>query len=109
MRTLTLQKLSLLALAAIFSVAGSYGSAGADPANYPQFAQQSPPDKSKLSFISIDELVAEIKAGKKPLIIDVRTAAEYREVHILSAVSAPLADFKDYVNSIPKDRLVILY
>jgi Rhodanese-like domain len=81
--------------------------AQADPSKYPQFAQQSPP--ANVSFISVDDLVHEIRAGKKPLIIDVRTVEEYREVHILGAQSAPLAEFNGYVKSIPKDRLVILY
>ena len=81
--------------------------AQADPSRYPQFAQQSPP--ANVSLISVDELVKEIQAGKKPLLIDVRTAEEYREAHILGAASAPLAEFSAYLKSIPKDRLVILY
>src|SRR5262245_37213766 len=81
--------------------------AHADPSKYPQFAQQSPP--ANVSLISVDELVNEIQAGKKPMIIDVRTEEEYREVHILGAVSAPLAEFDAYLKSVPKDRLVILY
>jgi Rhodanese-like domain len=79
----------------------------ADPSKYPQFAQQTPP--ANVSLISVDDLVDDIRAGKKPLIIDVRTEEEYREVHILGAQSAPLAEFNGYVKSIPKDRLVILY
>ena len=79
----------------------------ADPSKYPQFAQQSPP--ANVSLISVDELATDIQAGKKPLIIDVRTEEEYREAHILGALSAPLAEFNAYVQSIPKDRLVILY
>jgi hypothetical protein len=79
----------------------------ADPSKYPQFAQQSPP--ANFLLISVDELVDEVKAGKKPMIIDVRTEEEYREVHILGAVSAPLEEFNAYLQSIPKDRLVILY
>jgi rhodanese-related sulfurtransferase len=39
----------------------------------------------------------------------VRTAEEYREVHILGAQSAPLEEFNSYLRMIPKDRLVILY
>jgi rhodanese-related sulfurtransferase len=81
--------------------------AAADPSKYPQFAQQSPP--ANVLLISVDELADEIKAGKKPVIVDVRTEEEYREVHILSAVSAPLAEFNAYLQSLPKDRLVILY
>jgi hypothetical protein len=81
--------------------------ATADPSKYPQFAQQSPP--ANVALISVDELVKEITAGKKPVIIDVRSEEEYREVHILGALSAPLPEFDAYAQSIPKDRLVILY
>ena len=84
-------------------------SAPADPSKYPEFAQQTVPPDVKLVFISIDELVAELKAGVKPLIIDVRSAQEFREVHILGAVSAPLTEFKDYIKSIPRNRPVVLY
>ena len=94
-------------LASLVGVLFIQQSAQADPSKYPQFAQQSPP--ANVSLISIDELVNEIQAGKKPMIIDVRTDEEYREVHILGAVSAPLAEFDAYLKSVPKDRLVILY
>jgi Rhodanese-like domain len=81
--------------------------AEADPSKYPQFAQQSPP--ANVAFISVDELAKDVRAGKRPLIIDVRTEEEYHEVHILGSVSAPLGEFNAYLKSIPKDRLVILY
>jgi hypothetical protein len=81
--------------------------ATADPSKYPQFAQQSPP--AKVSLMSVDELVQEITAGKKPMVIDVRSEEEYREAHILGALSVPLPEFNVYSQSIPKDRLVILY
>ena len=83
--------------------------AGADPSKYPEFAQQKLPDNITPEFISIEELVVDLKAGKKPVIIDVRSEEEYREVHILSAVSAPLGEFTYYLNSIPRDRPLILY
>ena len=84
-------------------------SAIADPSRYPQFAQQKLPDNVTPSFVSIDELIGQVTAGKKPLIIDVRTAEEYKEAHIVSAASAPLAEFKSYLKSIPRDRPVVLY
>jgi Rhodanese-like domain len=84
-------------------------SAIADPSKYPQFAQQKLPDNVTPSFISVDELIGQVTAGKKPLIIDVRTAEEYQDAHIVSAVSAPLAEFKSYLKSIPRDRPVVLY
>ena len=81
----------------------------ADPSKYPEFAQQTLPADIKPEFISIDELVKTLKEGAKPVIIDVRSGEEFREAHILSALSAPLAEFKDYLKSIPRDRPVVLY
>jgi 3-mercaptopyruvate sulfurtransferase SseA len=94
----------ILASLAVFLVTQQ---ATADPSKYPQFAQQSPP--ANVSLISVDELVKEITAAKRPMIIDVRSEEEYREAHILGALSAPLPEFNAYAQSIPKDRLVILY
>lgn len=97
--------LAALAAAALWCPA----SAQADPSKYPEFAQQQLPDNITPVFIHIEELVADLKAGVKPVIIDVRSDEEYREVHILGAVSAPLGEFKDYLKSIPRDRPVVLY
>jgi 3-mercaptopyruvate sulfurtransferase SseA len=104
----SLRRILLLAFV-IVSLLSADRTANADPSQYPQFAQQSLPANVPLALVSVEELVSEVKAGKKPLIIDVRTEAEYKEVHILGAVSAPLAEFKDYVKSIPRDRPVVLY
>ena len=81
----------------------------ADPSKYPQFAQQSLPDDIVPVFINVEDLVEAVKAGAKPMIIDVRTEEEFQEAHILSAQSAPLANFKDFVKNVPRDRLVVLY
>jgi Rhodanese-like domain len=108
MKTLNLRKILLLTLS-ILSLLAYHQTASADPSKYPQFAQQSLPVDVPLALTSIDELVAEVKAGQKPLIIDVRTTAEYNEVHILGAISAPLAQFREYIKSIPRDRPVVLY
>lgn len=83
--------------------------AQADPSKYPAFAQQTLPEDIKPQFIGIEQLVKEIRSGTKPVIVDVRTAEEFHDAHILSAVSAPLAEFKDYLKSIPRDRPVVLY
>jgi 3-mercaptopyruvate sulfurtransferase SseA len=81
----------------------------ADPSKYPQFAQQELPKDIKPTFITVDQLVKEIENGAKPLIVDVRSAAEFDEAHILGAMSAPLANFRDHMTRIPRDRLTILY
>ncbi len=84
-------------------------STNADPSKYPEFAQQSLPADITPDFINIDQLVSELQAGAKPMIIDVRSKEEFNEVHILGAQSAPLAEFKQYLKSIPRDRPVVLY
>jgi rhodanese-like protein len=91
------------------SVAFVQPAAHADPSKYPEFAQQQLPDDIVPVFISVDELVDVVKAGTKPIIIDVRSDAEFKEAHILGAVSAPLGEFKEYLKSIPRDRPIVLY
>jgi len=83
--------------------------AHADPSKYPEFAQQTLPEDIVPVFISVEELIDAVKAGAKPMIFDVRTEEEFQEAHILSAQSAPLANFKDFIKNIPRDRLVVLY
>src|SRR5215467_3820597 len=107
MKGLLAHKKSLLGIFTLIGLVIFQSRAGADPSKYPQFAQQSPP--ANVVLISVDELSKEIKAGAKPMIIDVRTEEEYREVHITGAVSRPLEDFNTYAGKIPKDKLVILY
>jgi len=108
-RTAALCRIVFLAAAFAAMTFFAPPSAQADPSRYPEFAQQSLPANVTPAFISIDELVEELKAGEKPLIIDVRTDEEYREAHILGARSAPLAQFNAYLQSIPKDRPLVLY
>ena len=102
----TISLLTLLAAGALILFPAR---ASADPTRYPEFAQQKLPDNITPEFISVEELAVDLKAGKKPLIIDVRSEEEYREVHILSAVSAPLGEFTYYVNTMPRDRPLVLY
>ncbi len=99
----------ILAFLAALSISTYTRSAYADPSKYPQFAQETLPDNITPTFIHIEELVAELNSGVQPLIIDVRTVEEYREVHILGALSAPLGEFKSYLKSIPRDRPLVLY
>ena len=102
-------KKTLTAIAICASLLGMPRIAQADPSKYPQFAQQTLPDDIVPVFINVEELVEAVKAGAKPMIFDVRTEEEFQEAHILSAQSAPLANFKDNLKIIPRDRLVVLY
>ena len=102
-------KLFIFALLLSSSLMGIETSANADPSKYPEFAQQTLPENVTPVFINVEELVELVKSGAKPMIIDVRTDEEFKEAHILGAVSAPLAEFKTIVNNIPRDRPVVLY
>ena len=95
-----------LALALILSAAPA---ANADPSKYPEFAQQTLPADVIPDFIGVDQLVDDIKAGAKPVLLDVRTKEEFDEVHIIGAQSVPLGEFKEFLKSIPRDRPVVLY
>jgi hypothetical protein len=104
-----MKKLRLAALVLFLTLPAISQIADADPTKYPQFAQQSLPPNITPAFITVEELVEAVTAGSKPLIVDVRTAAEFKEAHILGAVSAPLAEFRDYLKSMPSDRPIVLY
>lgn len=109
MHLATPSKNFLIVIVLAVSLLGVQRSAEADPSKYPQFAQQTLPDDIVPVFINVEELVDAVKAGAKPMIFDVRTEEEFQEAHILSAQSAPLANFKDFIKNIPRDRLVVLY
>lgn len=81
----------------------------ADPSRYPQYAQQRLPKGVDPEFIHLTEFVEEIRGGKKPLIVDVRSAGEYQEGHITGSVSIPLGDMAKRLAEIPKDRSVVFY
>jgi len=81
----------------------------ADVSRYPQYAQQQIPGGVQPDFIKLEQLVGQITAGRKPLIVDVRSLEEYEEAHIKAAVSIPLGEIPTRLAEIPKDRPVALY
>lgn len=81
----------------------------ADSSKYPELAQHKLPEHVRPEFIFIDELLADIKAGKTSVVIDVRTAGEFRDGHIPGSRSAPIGEFARHIRDIPKDRPVVLY
>jgi hypothetical protein len=103
------KQILIFALVLSWSAMAIQTNANADPSKYPEFAQQTLPENVTPAFINVDELVELVKAGTKPMIIDVRTDEEFKEAHILGAMSAPLAEFKNFVKDIPRDRPVALY
>ena len=109
MRTPSWKRIFIFVLVLSWSPMGVETNANADPSKYPEFAQQTLPENVTPVFINVDELVELVKAGTKLMIIDVRTDEEFKEAHILGAVSAPLAEFKNFVKNISRDRPVALY
>jgi rhodanese-related sulfurtransferase/mono/diheme cytochrome c family protein len=59
-------------------------------------------------FVSVDDVAAALKAGKRMVIVDARPPSEWRQVHIAGAVSIPYHDMKRLAQ-IPKDAWVIAY
>jgi hypothetical protein len=98
-----------LALAVATAILTAAQGTFADPSRYPKLAQQKLPQNVTPDFISVDKLVAEVKAGIKPFIVDVRSSEEFTEAHILGSVSAPITEFASHIERIPKDRPVVLY
>ena len=61
--------------------------------------------------VSVKDMGALIKSEPRPVIIDLRNAAEYQLGHIAGAVSVPQADFKVRLDGLklPKTDAVVLY
>ena len=59
-------------------------------------------------FVSVDSVAAELKAGKRMVIIDARPPSEWRQAHIAGAVSIPYHDMKRLAE-IPKDAWAVAY
>jgi 3-mercaptopyruvate sulfurtransferase SseA len=96
---------ALLALASLSDDRSVY----ADASKYPQYAQQSLPPDITPNFINVDALVGEIINHRTPLMIDVRSAEEFKEAHIKGSISMPLDDFARRISEIPRDRALALY
>jgi rhodanese-related sulfurtransferase len=68
---------------------------------------------TSLLHAMVVENVYRMEAGRqiKFLIVDARSTEEYKEAHVLGAVSIPEKDFEKYKKDLPKDRtaLVVVY
>jgi rhodanese-related sulfurtransferase len=61
--------------------------------------------------VSVQEAAALMKGDPRPVVIDVREPADYAQAHITGALSVPMAEFKDRLESLklPKFDVVIVY
>ncbi len=62
-----------------------------------------------VTFIDVDELRVLQSSPRRITIIDVRSAEEFRDSRIKSAVSVPLTELEHRFNEIPRQGLVVLY
>jgi rhodanese-related sulfurtransferase len=67
-----------------------------------------PPDYP-VNYIKVDELKALLDQGARPDLIDVRTWAEYTELHIKGARSMPLKAVPERATEVSKTGLVVFY
>ena len=64
--------------------------------------------RGQLEEIDGDELVARVRRGEVT-VLDVRPAAEYAHGHLPGAISVPLADLEDRLQTLPMDKEVVAY
>ncbi len=66
------------------------------------------PSYSSYTDITVDEAKELIESGKA-FLLDVRTPAEYKEVHIKGAYLIPLNELEDRLDELPKDKPILVY
>ena len=81
----------------------------ANPNNYPQFAQQQVDPAIPIFFTGVERVKAQLEAGPPPMLVDVRSAEEYKAGHIPGAKSIPLDVLLRRMAEIPRDVPVVLY
>lgn len=62
---------------------------------------------SPIPSLSATELSEKLKAGKRPLVIDVRQPEEYRQGHIAGAKLIPLGELRNRIDELPKDKEIV--
>ena len=81
----------------------------ANPNNYPQFAQQQVDPAIPIFFAGVEQVKAQLDAGKPPILVDVRSTEEYNAGHLPKAKSIPLEVLPRRMAEIPRDIPVVLY
>jgi len=100
---MTLADLSELDLA----YAPPYSSAN-DPVNLAAFAGQN--DVSGFSpLITAGQLARELASPNPPLVLDVRTAAEWKRGYLSGAIHVPLDDLRGRLDSLPRGRRIAVH
>jgi 3-mercaptopyruvate sulfurtransferase SseA len=73
-------------------------------------AQPAAPPDYPVKFLKVDALKAQLDAGEKITIFDVRTPDAFTELHIKGAKNLPLRQVETRAaTDVPKNRRVVLY
>jgi 3-mercaptopyruvate sulfurtransferase SseA len=62
-----------------------------------------------VEFVGVDEVRKLQQSPRRPLLIDVRSADEFRDAHIAGAVNIPLGEIERRQGEVPREGLVVLY
>ncbi len=82
--------------------------AAAPPMNTPAFGELTPEQDAAVARMDIAEAVA--KVGQADVVfVDTRTDAEYQQGHIQGAISMPAYTQDAALETLPKDKEIILY
>jgi len=68
----------------------------------------SPLPQIDVPAIGPEELVAMLKSGVRPFLLDLRDTEEFRSYHLKGAVNIPLDDLAKRLRRLPKDREIVL-
>jgi NADPH-dependent 2,4-dienoyl-CoA reductase/sulfur reductase-like enzyme/rhodanese-related sulfurtransferase len=101
-------KMTLADLAELdLAYAPPYSSAN-DPVNLAAFVAQN--DVSGFSpVVTAGQLRAELASVTPPLVLDVRTVAEWHKEHLRGAVHIPVDDLRRRLDELPRDRRIVTY
>jgi 3-mercaptopyruvate sulfurtransferase SseA len=111
MRSLILASaLLIVALAVLLAVSAGHkkeSAVAAQPAQTPQ-PQQQPTPTDGVRRVTIEELRAALEKGTA-LVVDVRSADQYKAGHIKGAVWIPGNEIAARTKELPKDKLIVTY
>jgi 3-mercaptopyruvate sulfurtransferase SseA len=61
-----------------------------------------------VAFVGVDEVRKAQQSAPGPLLVDVRSADEFRDAHITGAVNIPLGEIERRRDEVPRQGLVVL-
>lgn len=82
---------------------------GANPQDYPEYAQQKVSDTIPIQFIGVETLKKQMDNASPHLIIDVRRREGYDKSHLPGALSIPLRELPERLADVPRDIPLVLY